>query len=86
MPEQLWFTALLNRLFAGPITGLLRLLHHEPHFPQAPITNSTAMQFLVFLILVTLFALVRTRLSADDPGALQHMFEGINGFIDQQSR
>jgi len=44
------------------------------------------MQFLVFLILVTLFALVRTRLSADDPGALQHMFEGINGFIDQQSR
>lgn len=86
MPEQLWFTALLNHLFAGPVTGLLRLLHYQPHFPQAPIPNSVAMQFLVFLILVTFFVLVRRSLSADNPGALQHVFEGIHGFIDQQSR
>jgi F-type H+-transporting ATPase subunit a len=86
MPEQLWFTALLNHLFAGPVTGLLRALHIEPRFPLAPIPNGVAMEVLVFLFLVTLFVLVRLRLSVDSPGGLQHMFEGIHGFIDEQSR
>ncbi|HUK24689.1 MAG TPA: F0F1 ATP synthase subunit A [Terriglobales bacterium] len=86
MPEQLWFTALLNHLFAGPVDSLLRAFHLEPHYPQAPIPNGVAMEVLVFVFLVTLFALVRTRLSVEDPGALQHVFEGIHGFIDEQSR
>ncbi len=30
MPEQLWFTEILNHLFAGPVTGLLRALHIDP--------------------------------------------------------
>ncbi len=85
MPEQLWFTEILNRLFAGPVTGLLRALHIDPKYPQAPITNAVAMQFLVFLSLVGLFGLVRSRLSVDKPGALQHIFEGAQGFIEGQS-
>jgi len=85
MPEQLWFTEILNHLFAGPVTGLLRALHIEPKYPQAPITNAVAMQFLVFLFLVVLFVLVRSRLSVDKPGALQHIFEGAHGFIEGQS-
>ncbi len=85
MPEQLWFTEILNHLFARPATGLLRLLHIDPKYPQAPITNSVAMQFLVFLLLVALFGLVRSRLSVDKPGALQHIFEGAQGFIEGQS-
>jgi F-type H+-transporting ATPase subunit a len=85
MPEQLWFTEILNHLFAGVVTGLLRLIHIEPRFPQAPITNAIAMQFLVFGFLVVLFAVVRSRLSVERPGALQHIFEGIHGFIAEQS-
>ncbi|MBZ5572090.1 MAG: F0F1 ATP synthase subunit A [Acidobacteriia bacterium] len=85
MPEQLWFTEILNHLFAGPVTGLLRALHVEPHFPQAPITNAVAMELLVFLFLVLLFVMVRSRLSVDSPGALQHVFEGAHGFIQGQS-
>jgi len=85
MPEQLWFTEILNHLFAGPVTGLLRTLHIDPKYPQAPITNAVAMQFLVFLFLVVLFVLVRSRLSVDKPGALQHIFEGAHGFIEGQS-
>jgi len=85
MPEQLWFTEILNHLFAGPVTALLRSLHIEPHFPQAPITNSVAMELLVFLFLVLMFVLVRSRLSVDSPGALQHVFEGAHGFIEGQS-
>src|SRR5437016_10432380 len=86
MPEQLWFTEILNHLFAGPVTGLLRALHVQPQNPEAPITNAVAMQFLVFVSLVVLFALVRSRLSVDRPGALQHVFEGATGSFEGQTR
>jgi F-type H+-transporting ATPase subunit a len=85
MPEQLWFTELLNHLFANPVTGLLRALHIAPQYPQAPISNAVAMQFLVFLFLVLVFFLVRSRLSVDNPGPLQHVFEGAHGFVEGQS-
>ena len=85
MPEQLWFTEILNHLFAGPVTGLLRAIHIEPHYPDAPIPNGVAMQLLVFAFLVGLFAVVRSRLSVERPGALQHVFEGLHGFIQGQS-
>jgi F-type H+-transporting ATPase subunit a len=85
MPEQLWFTELLNRLFASPVTSMLRAFHVEPKYPTAPIPNSFAMEFLVFVFLLILFLLVRARLSVDRPGALQHAFEGVEGFIQGQS-
>lgn len=85
MPEQLWFTEILNHLFATPVTALLQALHIEPKHPQAPITNSLAMELVVFSFLVVVFLLVRSRLSVDRPGALQHMFEGVEGFIQGQS-
>jgi F-type H+-transporting ATPase subunit a len=85
MPEQLWFTALLNRLLAGPVTALLGALHIPPKYPQAPISNAVAMQFVVFLFLILLFVVARTRLSVDRPGALQHIFEGTHGFITGQA-
>jgi F-type H+-transporting ATPase subunit a len=85
MPEQLWITRLLNQAFAGPVDALLRALHLPPQFPQAPISNAVAMQLLVFVILLILFAVVRSRLSVDNPGALQHVIEGVHGFINDQS-
>lgn len=86
MPEQLWFTAILNRFLAGPVTALLGLLHITPKHPQAPITDSFAMELLVALLLVAVFLLLRSRLSVDSPGALQHIFEGTEGFVLSQSR
>ena len=85
MPEQLWFTEILNRLFAAPVASMLRALHIEPRHPQAPITNAFAMELLVFIFLVVVFLAVRSRLSVERPGALQHMFEGVEGFIQNQS-
>ncbi len=86
MPEQLPFTALLNRIFAGPVDALLRALHIEPQYPKAPIPNGIAMEVLVVAFLILLFLLVRARLSVESPGGLQHVFEGLHGFITQQSR
>lgn len=85
MPEQLWFTEILNHLFASPVTSLLRQIGIEPKYPSAPISNSFAMEVLVFSFLLILFLLVRSRLSVDDPGGLQHVFESIEGFIKNQS-
>jgi F-type H+-transporting ATPase subunit a len=86
MPEQLWFTEILNRGLAGPVTALMQALHLHPQYPQAPISDAVAMQVLVFGILVILFAAVRASLSVDNPGALQHCFEWVNGFIEGQSQ
>src|SRR6201993_3630186 len=86
MPEQLWFTKILNHLFASPVTALLRALRIEPEHPRAPIPNSLAMEILVFLLLIVIFLILRSRLSVERPGALQHIFEGARGFIQQQSR
>lgn len=85
MPEQLWFTALLNRLFAGPVDSAMRALGVQPVHPNAPITDFVAMQILVAAFLIALFVLVRSRLSAEHPGGLQHIIEGFESFIKDQS-
>jgi len=85
MPEQLWFTEILNRALAGPVTALLAALHIHVKHPQAPISNSFAMEVLVFCFLILLFLAVRSSLSVDNPGPLQHVFEGAHGFIQGQS-
>jgi F-type H+-transporting ATPase subunit a len=84
--EQLWFTKILNHLFSAPVTSFLRTLHIEPKYPQAPISNSFAMELLVFAFLLTLFLLLRSRLSVESPGGLQHSFEALEGFVLSQSR
>jgi F-type H+-transporting ATPase subunit a len=85
MPEQLWFTEILNRFFGTAVTGLLQTMGIHPRHPQAPIPNTLAMEILVFGFLILVFLLLRVRLSVDRPGALQHTFEGVVGFIDGQS-
>jgi F-type H+-transporting ATPase subunit a len=85
MPEQLAFTKLLNHLFAQPVTAVLTALHFPPKYADAPISNPTAMELLVFGFLLAAFLLVRSQLSIEKPGALQHVFEGIEGFVGDQS-
>lgn len=84
MPHQLWITALLNKYLAGVVNAVLGVLHVNPAHPQAPITDYVAMQLLVFVLLVLTFALVRSRLSVENPGNLQHVFESIDSMISQQ--
>src|SRR6266851_3959700 len=83
--EQLAFTALLNRLFGAPALALLLKLHIHPKHPLTPISNSFAMELLVVLLLMTFFIAVRTRLSVERPGGLQHTMEGIYGFVSNMA-
>ena len=85
MHEQLWFTALLNKYFAGIANAILNAVHLPAANPSAPILNWMAMQILVFLLLLVFFIIVRMRLSVDNPGPLQHTVEGINSFVADMS-
>jgi F-type H+-transporting ATPase subunit a len=79
--EQLAFTQFLNRVFGGVVLSLLQALHIQPKHPGAPIPNAVAMEVLVMLLLTFFFIAVRSRLSVDSPGPLQHVMEGIEGFV-----
>jgi F-type H+-transporting ATPase subunit a len=84
--EQLWFTALLNRLLGGPVVSLLLALHIHPKHPSAPIPNSVAMEVLVVLLLSAFFVAVRLQLSVDRPGGLQHSMEWIESFFGNMAQ
>lgn len=85
MPEQLWFTEILNHTVGTAVTGLMNAVGFHPKYPEAPIPNSVAMEILVCLFLIVAFFIVRAGLSVDRPGALQHSFEWISGMIEGQS-
>ena len=86
MPEQLIFTRFLNHYFAGVVTALLHALGVQPHYPEAPISNTVAMEVLVCLFLILMFIVVRSRLSVENPGGLQHSMEMYNEFINDQAQ
>jgi F-type H+-transporting ATPase subunit a len=86
MPEQLWFTKILNNLFGAMTTNLLRQLGIEPAHASAPINNTVAMEVLVVLLLILFFLVVRSRLSAEKPGGLQQIVEMSQEFIGEQAR
>src|SRR5215831_10156976 len=85
MPEQLWFTEVLNHYFGAATTALLHHLGIHPTYPTAPITNFVAMEILVVLILLAFFIAVRTRLSVERPGGLQHLVEMAQEFVSDQA-
>ena len=85
MPEQLWFTEFLNRYFGGIAAALLQMVGLQPTYAQAPISNPVAMEILVVLILLVFFIIVRTRLSVEKPGGLQHLVEATEEFIADQA-
>jgi F-type H+-transporting ATPase subunit a len=79
--DQLVLTAFLNRLFGPLVLSLLQALHIHPQHPSHPISNSFAMEVLVVLLLTIFFVTVRSRLSVESPGGLQHTMEAIEGTI-----
>jgi len=76
MENELWLTALLNRILAGPANAVLNAVN-VPHDSVHPWSNWLSMELLVAAIIVIVFAILRSRLSVDNPGKLQHTFEVV---------
>ncbi len=82
MPEhELWITKLLNDLLGGPVGSLLASIGIHAEHAERPITNYVAMELLVAAIIVVVFTILRSRLSMDKPGAMQHFFELFYDFV-----
>jgi F-type H+-transporting ATPase subunit a len=84
MPEtELFVTQILNNNLAGLGNSLIGLVGMAPQ--ERPWANYVAMQLLVALIIIVVFAILRPRLSVDSPGKLQHTFELVHDFVSGQA-
>ncbi len=81
MSHELWITGLFNRLLAGPANAFLNAIHSPAHDPAYPWTDWMVCEIVVVLFIVLLFAVLRSRLSVDRPGKLQHIFELVYEFV-----
>jgi F-type H+-transporting ATPase subunit a len=81
---ETWSTALLNRFLAGPLDAFwnaLGVAHDHAH----PWETWLTMELLVVAIIIVLFAILRPRLSVENPGKLQLTFEAIYKFVMGQT-
>ena len=86
MPEhELWVTAIFNKYLAGLANWILAMAGVAVENPEKPWANYIAMQFVVALIVVVVFAILRPKLSVDRPGRMQHVFEIIYDFMGGQA-
>jgi F-type H+-transporting ATPase subunit a len=81
MTHELWITALFNRFLAGPANSVLNAVRHPAPDPANPWSDWMVCEILVVLVMVVLFGYLKTRLSVDKPGKLQHVFEVMYEFF-----
>jgi F-type H+-transporting ATPase subunit a len=79
--HEAFLTKLFNEYLGSLGTALLALFGQKPENPAEPWADFIVMQLLVAVILIALFAILRSRLSVQKPGAMQHVFELIHGFV-----
>jgi F-type H+-transporting ATPase subunit a len=80
MPHLFWITRLLNYIFAGAVTALLKLVGLPPANPAAPIDDIFALEVLVAFCLFVFFLIVRFTLSVEKPNPAQQLAELIHEF------
>lgn len=81
MTHELWITGLFNRILAGPANAFLNAIHSPAADLSNPWTDWMVCEIVVVLFVVLLFAFLRSRLSVDRPGKLQHIFELVYEFV-----
>ncbi len=85
MEHEPWLTALFNDHLAGLGNCLLSLAGVQAAHPERPWSTPVVMELLVFAVILAVFGILRSRLSMDKPGALQHIFELIYHFLKEQA-
>jgi F-type H+-transporting ATPase subunit a len=85
MHEPSLITDTLNKYFGNLATQVLHAVHMQPYNPQAPITETFAMEILVLGLLFLFFVLVRISLNVENPGPIQQLAEMLHGFVSGQA-
>jgi F-type H+-transporting ATPase subunit a len=80
--HELLITRLFNDHLASVGNIFLGLVGRHA---ERPWSNFVVMELLVAAIIIVLFAILRSRLSMDRPGKLQHSFEAVYEFLHGQA-
>jgi F-type H+-transporting ATPase subunit a len=83
--EPFWLTTLFNKYLGSALTSFLTAIGLPPANPANPWENWIVTEILVVAIIMILFAVLRSRLSVENPGKLQMTFESIYGFVAGQA-
>jgi F-type H+-transporting ATPase subunit a len=83
--EEIWLTRQFNDHFAGVGNSILGLFHITAENGARPWANFIVMQIVVALLIVVVFTILRSRLSVEKPGTLQHLMEVLYGFLRDTS-
>lgn len=83
MEHELGLTALFNNYLAGLGNAILGIFNITAANPARPWENSVVIELLVVALLMITAAILRSQLSVDNPGKLQHMFELLYGFFEE---
>lgn len=70
-----WIGNIFNWLFGGIAGTLMEAVGLRPHDPGRPIPDHIAIELFIFILCIPFFLWLRRRLSADNPGAVQLVFE-----------
>ncbi|MFB3922776.1 MAG: F0F1 ATP synthase subunit A [Terriglobia bacterium] len=81
MEHELWFTALLNKMLAGVVSPLLAAIGYAPADAAHPVPNYVAMEIFVMLVIFVGALALRSCLSVENPGKLQHAMEVVVEFV-----
>ena len=81
MTHETWLAKLFNEHFAGAANSILHLFGITAVNQTEPWADHIVMQLLVALLMVGLLLILKSRLSVEKPGKMQHIFELIHGFI-----
>lgn len=81
--HEIWFTRILNNYLAGAGNFLLGLV--GIHGGARPWTNYVAMELLVVLIIVVVFAALKRTLSVGRPGSFQLAMETLFEFMHSET-
>src|ERR1700730_16371665 len=81
--HELWLTRLFNDHLAGAGNSILNLIGVHASDPARPWRDFITMPLLVAAIILVVILMLRSRLSVDRPGILQHFFEVIYQFLHE---
>jgi F-type H+-transporting ATPase subunit a len=85
MEQELWITAPFNRFLSAPANAFLNAVGLHAEDPAHPWANWLAIEIVVVLLTIVLFAFLRSRLSVERPSKLQHCFELTYEFLRAQA-
>jgi F-type H+-transporting ATPase subunit a len=81
MKHELWVTALFNRFLGAPANAFLNAVRRPAADHANPWTDWMVCEIVVVLFVMILFGYLKSRLSVDKPGKLQHVFEIVYDFL-----